>query len=63
MNVLLIKQMTNTVHVMPDIIYGVFSDLLLSLLISLCSITPIWPGEACQGVHTLLHVPCDALLQ
>lgn len=45
------------------ITYCVISDLLLSLLLPFCSFAPIWPGEACEGLHTLLYVSCHTLLQ
>lgn len=45
------------------VLYFVVSDLLLSLLLPLCTFAPLRSGEAGQGVHTLLHVPRHALLQ
>ncbi|XP_073898840.1 lateral signaling target protein 2 homolog isoform X2 [Castor canadensis] len=42
---------------------GDFEDLLLPVFITLSTTAPLWAGEACSRVHTLLHVPRHALLQ
>lgn len=61
------KQMVSPLHVTIiqrwTNVYDVLADLLLSLLLPLCTVAPIRPGEARQGVHTLLHVPCHTFLQ
>ncbi|XP_048640003.1 lateral signaling target protein 2 homolog isoform X1 [Marmota marmota marmota] len=42
---------------------GDFEDLLFPLLFALGTAAPLWAGEACPCVHTLLHVPRHTLLQ
>ncbi|XP_047423108.1 lateral signaling target protein 2 homolog isoform X2 [Sciurus carolinensis] len=42
---------------------GDFEDLLFPLLFALGTAAPLWAGEACPRVHTLLHVPRHTLLQ
>ncbi|GCB77641.1 hypothetical protein scyTo_0021118 [Scyliorhinus torazame] len=57
--------MQGTIHCDPKkaSLQKLWKDLLLTLLFSFCSLTSIWPDEASPGLHTLLHVPRDTLLQ